>query len=95
MTSETTTQQVKSKETHFYPQLKAMTEQWMDLFGYWAPAVVTDTPEEYRAVRERAGLMDFGMLRKYDVDGQGALEAVNGVDLGKLESLKDEGVSKN
>ncbi len=87
MTSETTTQQLKSKETHFYSQLKAMTNQWMDLFGYWAPSVVTDPLEEYRAVRERAGLMDFGMLRKYDIDGPGALEAVNGVvarDLAKL-----------
>ena len=87
MTSETTTPQVKSKETHFYSQLKAMTDQWMDLFGYWAPAVVTDPLDEYRAVRERAGLMDFGMLRKYDIDGPGALDAVNGVvarDLAKL-----------
>jgi aminomethyltransferase len=87
MTTDTTTEQVKSKETHFYSQLKAMTNQWMDLFGYWAPAQVTDPLDEYRAVRERAGLMDFGMLRKYDIDGQGALEVVNGVvarDLNKL-----------
>lgn len=87
MSSETTTQQVKSKETHFYSQLKAMTDQWMDLFGYWAPSVVTDPLDEYRAVRERAGLMDFGMLRKYDVDGPGARHVVNGVvarDLAKL-----------
>ena len=48
-----------SKETAFYPRLKALTDEWMDLFGYWAPTVVTDTAEEYRAVREAAGLMDF------------------------------------
>ena len=41
----------------------------MDLFGYWAPTEVTDTQEEYRAVRETAGLMDFTMLRKIDFDG--------------------------
>ncbi|MGH3092327.1 MAG: aminomethyltransferase, partial [Gaiellaceae bacterium] len=68
-----------SKETAFYPRLKALTDEWMDLFGYWAPAVVTDTLEEYRAVRETAGLMDFSMLRKIDLDGEGALELVNGV----------------
>jgi glycine cleavage system T protein (aminomethyltransferase) len=68
-----------SKETAFYPRLKAMTDEWMDLFGYWAPTVVTDTQEEYRAVRETAGLMDFSMLRKIDLDGEGALELVNGV----------------
>jgi aminomethyltransferase len=68
-----------SKETAFYPRLKAMTDEWMDLFGYWAPTVVTDTQGEYRAVRETAGLMDFSMLRKIDLDGKGALELVNGV----------------
>jgi len=66
-----------SKETAFYPRLAAMTDQWMDLFGYWAPTVVTDTQDEYRAVREAAGLMDFSMLRKIDVEGEGALDFMN------------------
>ncbi len=76
-----------SKETAFYPRLKALTDEWMDLFGYWAPTVVTDTQEEYRAVRETAGLMDFTMLRKVDIEGPGALELVNSVvtrDVSKL-----------
>jgi len=51
----------------------------MDLFGYLAPSVVTDTADEYRAVRETAGLMDFTMLRKVDLDGPGALELVNSI----------------
>src|SRR3989441_4369778 len=77
-----------SKETAFYPRLKALTDDWMDLFGYAAPLTVTDTLEEYRAVRETAGLMDFSMLRKVDLDGPGALELVNGVvtrDVSKLQ----------
>ncbi|MFY9578906.1 MAG: aminomethyltransferase family protein [Gaiellaceae bacterium] len=77
-----------SKETAFYPRLTALTDEWMDLFGYWAPLNVTDTLEEYRAVRETAGLMDFTMLRKVDLDGPGALELVNRVvtrDVSKLE----------
>jgi glycine cleavage system T protein (aminomethyltransferase) len=76
-----------SKETAFYPRLQALTDQWMDLFGYLAPLVVTDVLEEYRAVRESAGLMDFTMLRKVDIDGPGALELVNTVvtrDVSKL-----------
>jgi aminomethyltransferase len=76
-----------SKETAFYPRLNALTDEWMDLFGYWAPTVVTDTLEEYRAVRETAGLMDFTMLRKVDLEGDGALELVNSVvtrDVSKL-----------
>jgi aminomethyltransferase len=68
-----------SKETAFYPRLKALTDEWMDLFGYWAPTEVTDTQEEYRAVRETAGLMDFTMLRKVDLDGDGALDLVNSI----------------
>jgi aminomethyltransferase len=68
-----------SKETAFYPRLKALTDEWMDLFGYSAPTEVTDTQEEYRAVRETAGLMDFTMLRKVDLDGDGALDLVNSI----------------
>jgi aminomethyltransferase len=66
-----------SKETAFHPRLAATTDQWMDLFGYWAPTVVTDTLEEYRACREAAALMDFSMLRKIDIDGPGAQAYVN------------------
>jgi aminomethyltransferase len=76
-----------SKETAFHPRLSALTDEWMDLFGYAAPAVVTDVQEEYRAVREAAGLMDFTMLRKVDLDGPGALALVNGIvgrDVSKL-----------
>ncbi len=66
-----------SKETAFYPRLQELTEGWMDLFGYWAPTEVTNTEEEYRAVREAAGLMDFTMLRKVDIEGEGAQDFVN------------------
>ena len=64
-----------SKETAFYERLAALTDQWMDLFGYHAPTVVTDTLEEYRACRETAALMDFTMLRKVDLDGPGRARA--------------------
>ncbi len=76
-----------SKETAFYPRLKAMTDEWMDLFGYWAPTVVSDTLEEYRACREAAALMDFTMLRKIDLEGPGAQAFVNTIvtrDVSKL-----------
>ncbi|MFN2629985.1 MAG: aminomethyltransferase family protein [Gaiellaceae bacterium] len=77
-----------SKETAFYPRLKALTDEWIDLFGYWAPAVVTDTQDEYRAVRERAGLMDFSMLRKVDLVGPGALGLVNTIVTRDVSSLE-------
>jgi aminomethyltransferase len=76
-----------SKETAFYGKLAAMTDQWMDLFGYWAPSVVTDTLEEYRACREHAALMDFSMLRKVSLDGPGALALVDGLVTRDVSSL--------
>jgi aminomethyltransferase len=85
-----------SKETAFYPRLKAMTDEWMDLFGYWAPSVVTDTLEEYRACREAAALMDFTMLRKVDIDGPGAQAFVNGIvtrDVGSASARSATGRS--
>lgn len=74
-------------DTAFRPRLGEMTDQWMDLFGYWAPSVVTSADQEYRAVRERAGLMDFTMLRKVDLEGTGARDLVSSVmtrDLSRL-----------
>jgi glycine cleavage system T protein (aminomethyltransferase) len=68
-----------SKLTPFHPRLSAMTDRWMDLFGYAAPSVVTDTLEEYRACREAAALMDFSMLRKVYLDGEGAQELVDAI----------------
>ena len=66
-----------SRETAFYPRIAAMTDDWMDLFGYLAPSVVTTTADEYQACRRNAALMDFSMLRKVDIDGPGAIELVN------------------
>ena len=68
-----------SRKTAFHPKLAAMTDRWMDLFGYLAPSVVSDTAEEYRACREAAALMDFSMLRKVDIEGQAAVDFVNSV----------------
>jgi glycine cleavage system aminomethyltransferase T len=77
-----------SKETVFYPRLAELTDRWMDLFGYLAPAAVTDTLEEYRAVRETAGLMDFSMLRKIDISGSGAVELLNSLVTRDLHKLR-------
>jgi aminomethyltransferase len=76
-----------TKQSAFHPRLSALTDGWMDLFGYWAPSVVTGVAEEYRAVRETAGLMDFSMLRKVDLNGAGVVELVNSIvtrDLARL-----------
>jgi len=77
-----------STETAFYPRLAALTDDWTELFGYAAPATVTGVLDEYRAVRDAAGLMDFSMLRKIDIDGPGALELVNGIVTRDLRTLE-------
>ncbi|MGZ4482396.1 MAG: aminomethyltransferase family protein [Gaiellales bacterium] len=79
---------VTSRETAFHPRLAALTDRWMDLFGYLAPAVVSDTPGEYRACRRAAALMDFSMLRKVDIEGPGAVELVNSVVTRDLSELR-------
>ena len=45
-----------SRETAFYPRIAAMTEDWMDLFGYLAPRVVSTTADEYQACRRTAAV---------------------------------------
>jgi aminomethyltransferase len=71
--------QLDSRRTVFHPRLADMTDRWMDLFGYAAPAVVSTTIDEYRACREAAALMDFSMLRKVDIEGPGAVELVDSI----------------
>lgn len=77
-----------STDTAFRPRIDELTDRYMDLFGYAAPAVVSDTSEEYRAVRETAGLMDFSMLRKVDVSGPGAVDFLNGILTRDLSTVR-------
>jgi aminomethyltransferase len=76
-----------SRQTAFHERLAALTDEWMDLFGYLAPVVVSDTLEEYRACREAAALMDFSMLRKIDLEGPGALALVNRIVTRDVERI--------
>ena len=77
-----------SKQTAFHRRLAGLTDQWMELFGYLAPSVVTDTLEEYRAVRATAGLMDFSMLRKIDLSGPGTVDFLNSLVTRDLRRLR-------
>lgn len=73
--------------TPFSPRYADGVQDWVDVYGYGAPAVLTDPVEEHRAVRERVGVMDFSMLYKVDVEGPGAARLVDGLvtrDLAKL-----------
>ncbi len=77
-----------SKATVFHPRIAAMTDDWTDLFGYLAPAVVTDSVGEWRACRETAALMDFSMLRKIEIEGDDALAFIDTLVTRDVTSLK-------
>jgi aminomethyltransferase len=75
------------KATPFVPRYAGRVAEWMDVYGYGAPVAITDPEEEYRAVREAVGALDFSMLYKVDVEGPGALDLVNGLVTRDLRSL--------
>jgi aminomethyltransferase len=59
----------------------------IDIYGMGIPAVIDDAESEYRAVREGVGLLDFSPLFKVDVEGTGALEALNRLVARDLERV--------
>jgi aminomethyltransferase len=75
------------KPTPFSPRFADQVSEWVDGFGYAAPLAVSTPEAEYRAVREAVGAMDFSMLYKVDVEGEGALELVNSLVTRDLRSL--------
>lgn len=53
--------------------------EWIDVFGFAVPLTWGDPGAEYNAVRNHAAAMEFSMLHKWQVEGDGALETVNRV----------------
>ena len=45
--------------TPFAPRNVPADAECIDVYGYAAPLVVTDPVDEYTAVRERVGVLDF------------------------------------
>lgn len=76
-------------DTPFVPRLREMgVETWLTAIGCKHPAEVSGADEEYRAVREACGVMDFSFILKHDVEGPGALDVADSVvtrDLHRLE----------
>ncbi|MSO41212.1 MAG: aminomethyl transferase family protein [Solirubrobacterales bacterium] len=54
-------------------------QELVDIYGMGIPAVIDDPMDEYTAVREGVGLLDFSPLLKVDVEGPGAQEKLNGL----------------
>ncbi|MEV1131660.1 aminomethyltransferase family protein [Agromyces sp. NPDC049794] len=54
-------------------------DEWSDVAGQATPNRVAGTELEYRAIRTGAGLLDFSMLPKWEIVGDGALDALNAI----------------
>lgn len=53
--------------------------EWADVFGFAVPVTWGDPGAEYAAIRNDVAVLEFSMLLKYDVTGEGAAECVNRV----------------
>ena len=71
--------------SRFYPNQADI--EWMDVFGYAVPIHCGDPEGEYEALRTAVSAMEFSMLYRWDVTGDGALAAVNRVFSRDLVSL--------
>jgi sarcosine oxidase subunit alpha len=66
----------------------ALDARMMDMGEWKRPHTYTTTTEEYRAVRERVGLIDVGTLGKLDVRGKDAGILLDKVYTGILSTLR-------
>ncbi len=63
--------------------------EWIDVYGFGVPLWVTDPMDEYTAIRERVGAIEYSVLLKWDIQGPGALELANSVYSRNLTTLKN------
>jgi len=75
------------KSTPFAAAYPGGVVEWIDVLGCAVPLTWGDPVAEYNAVRRAAAAMEFSMLLKWDVEGNGAVATVNAVfsrDVGTL-----------
>ena len=71
----------------FYPG--DLETEWIDVFGCAVPVSCGDIEAEYGALRTSVAAMEFSMLYRWDLVGEGALDAVNSVHSRDLHKLAD------
>lgn len=67
------------RSTPFSPRYADRVEEWIDVYGHATPLFISDPVEEYEAFRTAAGALDYSMLYKWHVEGEGAVAAVDAV----------------
>ena len=76
------------KRTPMHHRHTAAGAEWMDMGQWKRPRRYTTTLDEYRAVRERVGLIDVGTLGKLDVKGKDALRLLEKIYTNRFANLK-------
>jgi aminomethyltransferase len=79
---------VNLKRTPLYAEHKALGGKLVEFSGWEMPVQYTSVMDEHHAVRKAAGLFDISHMGEIAVNGDGALDFLNGLltnDLGKLQ----------
>jgi len=76
------------KRTPMHNRHEALGAEWMDMGQWKRPRHYTSVAEEYRAVRERVGLIDVGTLGKLDIKGKDAIRLLEKVYTNRYANLK-------
>jgi aminomethyltransferase len=76
-------------KTPLYDEHKALGARLVPFAGYEMPIQYKGIVEEHRAVRERAGLFDVSHMGELELEGKGALSAVNELVTNDLERVSD------
>ena len=75
------------RATPFSPRYPDTVGEAIDVYGCAVPLFITDPSAEYLALRNAVAVLEFSMLYKWDVQGQGAIEVADAVFSRNLRAL--------
>ncbi|HEX6277158.1 MAG TPA: glycine cleavage system aminomethyltransferase GcvT, partial [Polyangiaceae bacterium] len=76
-------------KTPLFDEHKALGARLVPFAGYEMPIQYKGIVDEHRAVRERAGIFDVSHMGELELEGQGAVQAVNELVTNDLERVSD------
>lgn len=74
--------------TPFHQYTPPDVEEFIDVYGFAVPLWITDPEQEYDAIRNRVGVLEFSMLYKWDITGPGAIGVADAVFSRDLANLR-------
>jgi len=76
-------------KTPLFDEHKALGARLVPFAGYEMPIQYKGIVDEHRAVRERAGIFDVSHMGELELEGQGAVQAVNELVTNDLDRVSD------